>query len=167
YHSSRRLALRMVILGLCAALLVQQCLHTPPASDLKSYLDNRKQMGGVLSPLLFVLCVNTLDSNLPISIHPVKCADDLTLIELFPGNLPCQQTQAAVNAVAEWGKTNCLYVNEKKTKDMLISRLDVLPNPLKRPWRRLIVEKLTFNYLATALVDIPAVSIPIARSLKT
>ena len=29
-----------------------------------------------------------------------------------------------------------------------------------------MVEKLIFNYLATALVDIPAVKIPIARSLK-
>ena len=29
-----------------------------------------------------------------------------------------------------------------------------------------MVEKLTFNYLATALVDIPSVSIPIARSLN-
>ena len=30
-----------------------------------------------------------------------------------------------------------------------------------------MVDKLTFNYLATALVDIPAVSIPIVRSLKS
>ena len=30
-----------------------------------------------------------------------------------------------------------------------------------------MVEKLTLNYLATALVDIPAVSMPIAQSLKT
>ncbi len=30
-----------------------------------------------------------------------------------------------------------------------------------------MVEKLTFNSQATALVDIPAVSMPIARSLKT
>jgi hypothetical protein len=30
-----------------------------------------------------------------------------------------------------------------------------------------MVEKLTLNYLATALVDIPAISMPIARSLKT
>ncbi len=30
-----------------------------------------------------------------------------------------------------------------------------------------MVEKLTFNSWATALVDIPAVSMPIARSLKT
>ena len=33
--------------------------------------------------------------------------------------------------------------------------------------RWLMVEKLTFNSLATALVDIPAVRMPIARSLKT
>ena len=49
----------------------------------------------------------------------------------------------------------------------LWGRLDVLPNDLKWHWRRLMVEKLTFNSLATALVDIPAVSMPIARSLKT
>ncbi len=49
----------------------------------------------------------------------------------------------------------------------LWSRLDVLPNSLKHLWRRLMVEKLTFNSRATALVDIPAVSMPIARSLKT
>jgi hypothetical protein len=30
-----------------------------------------------------------------------------------------------------------------------------------------MVEKLTLNSLATALVDIPAVSMPIALSLKT
>ena len=36
--------------------------------------------------------------------------------------------------------------------------LGVLPNSLKRCWRQIIVEKRTFNYLATTLVDIPAVS---------
>ena len=30
-----------------------------------------------------------------------------------------------------------------------------------------MVEKITFNFLATALVDIPVVSMPIAHSLKT
>ena len=33
-------------------------------------------------------------------------------------------------------------------------------------WRRLMVEKWTFNARATDLVDIPAVSMPIARSLN-
>ncbi len=45
----------------------------------------------------------------------------------------------------------------------LWGRLDVLPNSLKR----LIVDKWTFNSWATALVDIPADGMPIARSLKT
>ncbi len=45
--------------------------------------------------------------------------------------------------------------------------LDVLPSSLKRLWRRLMVEKWTLDSRATALVDIPAVRMPIARSLKT
>ncbi len=49
----------------------------------------------------------------------------------------------------------------------LWGRLDVLPNSLKHLWRRLMVEKWTFNSRATALVDIPAVSMPIACSLKS
>ncbi len=49
----------------------------------------------------------------------------------------------------------------------LWGRLDILVNSLKRLWRWLMVEKWTFNSQATALVDIPAVSIPIACSLKT
>jgi hypothetical protein len=37
---------------------------------------------------------------------------------------------------------------------------DVLPKSLKLHWRWLMVEKWTLNYLATALVAIPAVSLP-------
>ncbi len=50
----------------------------------------------------------------------------------------------------------------------LWGRLDVLPNSLKCLWRRLMVEKLTqqLNSWGTVLVDIPAVSMPIACSLK-
>ncbi len=43
----------------------------------------------------------------------------------------------------------------------------VRPNSLKRLWRRLMVEKWTSNSWATALVDIPAVRMPIACSFKT
>jgi hypothetical protein len=38
----------------------------------------------------------------------------------------------------------------------LWGRLDALPNSLKRRWRQFTVEKLTFNSLATTLVDISA-----------
>ncbi len=34
--------------------------------------------GGLLSPLLFVICINSLDLYLPPSVIPVKYADDLT-----------------------------------------------------------------------------------------
>lgn len=42
----------------------------------------------------------------------------------------------------------------------LWSWLDILPNSLKHLWKWLIVEKWTLNWKATALVDIPVVSMP-------
>ncbi len=49
----------------------------------------------------------------------------------------------------------------------LWGRLDLLPKSLKCLRRWLMVDKRTFNSQATALVDIPAVSIPNACSIKT
>ncbi len=49
----------------------------------------------------------------------------------------------------------------------LWGRLDVQPNSVKCLWRWLMVEQLTLNSWATALVDIPALNMPIAHSLKT
>ena len=40
----------------------------------------------------------------------------------------------------------------------LWGRLDVLTNVLKQRWRQFMVEKLTLNSLATALVDIPKIT---------
>ena len=48
----------------------------------------------------------------------------------------------------------------------LLGQLDVLPNPLKCLLRWLMVEKWTLNSWATALVGIPALSMPNAHSLK-
>ncbi len=45
----------------------------------------------------------------------------------------------------------------------LWGQLDVLPNSLKYLWRWLMVDKWSFSSWATGLVDIPAVSMPIAR----
>ncbi len=49
----------------------------------------------------------------------------------------------------------------------LWGQLNALPNFQKHLWRQLMVAKWTFNLRVTALVDISAVSMPIARSLKT
>ena len=48
----------------------------------------------------------------------------------------------------------------------LVWGCEVMTNSLKQHWRWLVVEKLTLNSLATVLVDIPAVSMPIVRSLN-
>ncbi len=63
-----------------------------------------------------------------------------------------------------------LYCKNTETFLVIIwlwGRLNILPRSLERLWRRLMVEKLTLNSLATALVDIPGASMPIARSLTT
>ena len=78
------------------------------------------------------------------------------------------------------GRVACLRRSRRGRKQMLRSwagvilhdlrlwgRLDVLSNSLKQRRRRLMVEILTLHSLATVLVDTPAVSILIARSLKT
>ena len=49
----------------------------------------------------------------------------------------------------------------------VVRPIDALPNSLKQRWRWLMVDTFTFNYLTTALVDMLAVSTPIAWSLKT
>ena len=60
---------------------------------------------------------------------------------------------------------NCLPT-QHHTRDLrLWGQLDILPNSLKRRLRHM-VERLTLRSLATALVDIPAVSMPIAHSLN-
>uniref|UniRef100_A0A3B1IBV6 Uncharacterized protein n=1 Tax=Astyanax mexicanus TaxID=7994 RepID=A0A3B1IBV6_ASTMX len=64
--------------------------------------------GGLLSPLLFVICIN----------------------KLLMGSLP-GLTQKALDSVADWGQEFSLTMNGAKTKDMVISarRQDNIPSP--------------------------------------
>ncbi len=116
---------------------------------VRSYLSNREQrvkwgssvsnsfpvsagvpQGGLLSPLLFVICINSLDSYLPPSVIPVKYADDLTITEFLMGSLP-GLTQKALDSVVEWGQEFTLAMNGAKTVDMVISarRENNIPSP--------------------------------------
>ncbi len=116
---------------------------------VRSYLSNREQrvkwgssvsnsfpvsagvpQGGLLSPLLFVICINSLDSYLPPSVIPVKYADDLTITEFLMGSLP-GLTQKALDSVVEWGQEFTLAMNEGKTVDMVIiaRRENNIPSP--------------------------------------
>ncbi|KAI8488228.1 hypothetical protein Bbelb_340770 [Branchiostoma belcheri] len=87
--------------------------------------------GGIISPSLFVLAMNSLDNNIPQSVTPVKYADDLTNSELLMGSLPGQM-QVAINEVDTWAKSYSMAANVGKTKDMVIScrRESVIPPPL-------------------------------------
>ncbi len=60
--------------------------------------------GGLLSPLLFVICINSLDSYLPPSVIPVKYADDLTITEFLMGSLPGLTQKALDSIVDAWSK---------------------------------------------------------------
>ena len=89
--------------------------------------------GGILSPTLFVICINTLDARMPRPIVPVKYADDLTTSEMLMASLP-GQTQKALDSIVEWGEDYSLKVNGKKTMDMVISarkevNIPVPPHP--------------------------------------
>ncbi|KAI8493787.1 hypothetical protein Bbelb_281340 [Branchiostoma belcheri] len=89
--------------------------------------------GGLLSPTLFVICINSLDARLPRSIIPVKYADDLTTSETLMASLP-GLTQNALDSIVQWGETYSLGVNGKKTMDMVISarkeaNIPVPPHP--------------------------------------
>ncbi|XP_066299133.1 uncharacterized protein [Branchiostoma lanceolatum] len=84
--------------------------------------------GGIISPSLFVLAMNSLDKGIPISVAPVKYADDLTNTELLMGSLPGQM-QPAINEVDSWAKSYSMAANVKKTKDMVISCRKEAVNP--------------------------------------
>ncbi|CAH1256618.1 PTPRR [Branchiostoma lanceolatum] len=84
--------------------------------------------GGIISPSLFVLAMNSLDKGIPISVAPVKYADDLTNTELLMGSLPGQM-QLAINEVDSWAKSYSMAANVKKTKDMVISCRKEAVNP--------------------------------------
>ncbi|KAK7151638.1 hypothetical protein R3I94_008091 [Phoxinus phoxinus] len=119
--------------------LADMNIRRPLWLSVRSYLSNREQkvkwgscvsnsypisagvpQGGLLSPLLFVITINSLDSCLPPSVIPVKYADDLTITELLMGSLP-GLTQKALDSVVEWGHKFSLAMNGGKTVDMVIS----------------------------------------------
>ncbi len=60
-----------------------------------------------------------------------------------------------------------MYFNVISIESCNVIYLHIFNGLNRRLNRRLMVEKRTFNSRATALLDIPAVSMPIARSLKT
>ncbi len=104
---------------------------------------------------------------------PLQIASFLTVSDSLRRNALVLQTDCFSSCPGGWSQT----ILEVKMLDVVVlgwcgytwswGRLDILPNSLKCLWRWLMVEMWTLNSRTTALVDIPSVSMPIARSLKT
>uniref|UniRef100_A0A673LF04 F-box/LRR-repeat protein 15-like leucin rich repeat domain-containing protein n=1 Tax=Sinocyclocheilus rhinocerous TaxID=307959 RepID=A0A673LF04_9TELE len=143
-----------VLMSKCRVLTAIFLLDSPYLSDVAF-----KAMAEVISLTkiqieVLYLCNNRMmDSSLK-----ALCRSSLKLSEVQMSDCT-RLTDASLKSLGSLTKLCNLNISG--------CRLDVLPNSLTRLWRWLMVEKLTFISRATALVDIPAVSMPIARSLKT
>ena len=87
--------------------------------------DWRNVNGGVpqgtkLGPLLFIIMITDLSSNLPV----VKYVDDTTIFEICPygqnGTI-----QNALNELANWSDAKDMQINPMKTKEMVVSFMKV------------------------------------------
>ena len=111
-----------------------------------SYLSNRKQFtqiddkksselpvyfgvpqGSILGPVLFNLYVNDLSDCF--SSSSIQYADDTTIYESAkPKNIDCIVTNinTSLHNINEWSTTNCLAINQGKTKFMLLGTSQLL-----------------------------------------
>ncbi len=126
-----------------------------------------------ICPLKLVTTTNCSQVETPMWTTRMQMSLPETVSDSLCRNSLVMQTDCCSSCPVDWSQT-ILEVKMWRswagvvTRGLrLCGRLDVLPNSLKRLWRWLMVEKWTFNSWATALVDIPAVSMAIARSLKT
>ncbi len=128
-----------------------------------------------ICPLKSFMTTNCSQVKTPMRITSKQMSFPETVSDSLYRNSLVMQTDCCSSCLGGWSQTilevkmldvevlGCLF-----TRGLwLWGQLDVVPNSLKRLWRRLMVDKLTFNSRATALVDIPAVRMPIARSFKT
>ncbi len=121
-------------------------------------------------PVKSVTTTNCSQVETPMRTTGMQMSFPETVFESFCRNYLVMQTDCCSSCPGGWSQTILAWRSWAGvvTRGLrLWGRLDVRPNSLKRLWRRLMLEKLTCNSRATALVDIPTVSMPIARSLKT
>ncbi len=138
--------------------------RTPPKCQTPSNVS--------ICPLKSVTTMNCSQVETPMRTMSMQMSFPEMVSDSLCRNSLVMQTDCCSSCLGGWSQT----ILEVKMLDVEVlgwcgytwwGGLDVLPNSLKCLWRRLMVEKWTFNSQSTALVDITAVSLPIACSLKT
>ncbi|KAG7300576.1 hypothetical protein JYU34_014871 [Plutella xylostella] len=85
--------------------------------------------GGVLSPLLFAIFINSISENLSSSYH--LYADDLQIYtHAVPSDLPqaISLTNSDLNSISDWSKRHGLRVNPTKTQVIILGSSRLLCN---------------------------------------
>ena len=75
--------------------------------------------GCVLSPLLFILYTNECRARL-LNTFVIKYADDTALVGLIPKDSNDSNYLNCIDEFVAWCDTNCLKLNEAKTKEMIV-----------------------------------------------
>ena len=77
--------------------------------------------GSVISPTLFNVHIDDLDSSVPtqLNVNTCKYADDCTQHETIQQR-ETSHMQEVLNAMCDWAANNKMMINEKKTKDMCL-----------------------------------------------
>ncbi len=128
-----------------------------------------------ICPLKSVTMTNCSQVETPMRMTSIQMSFPETVSDSLCRNSLVIQTDCCSSCLGGWSQT----ILEVKMLDVevlgwcgymwsaVLRPVGCTANSLKCFWRWLMVEKLTFNSWATALVGIPAVSMPIACSLKT
>lgn len=113
-----------------AKMLVSREIHsTIGDSSLRKYVSRGTPQGGVLSPLLWLLVINTILLELKaIGIRTVAYADDVVIPipGMFVSTLS-ERMQAALSALSKWANRCGLGVNSQKTELVLFRKGYTVP----------------------------------------
>ena len=151
------------------SVLQQMDVHPILLKWICSYLTNRVQrvvvngatssethavsgvpQGSVLGPLLFLMYLNGVSSDLMLSpgTNITLYADDILLSKPINDNHDLINLQVDINSLFQWTASRCLTFNPEKCKSMLVTRKR---NPVDRPILTVggcpIAQVLQFKYL--------------------
>ena len=109
--------------------------------------------GSVLGPLLFLMYLNGVSSDLMLSPGTLY-ADDILLSKPINDNHDFIHLQVDINSIFQWTASRCLTFNPEKCKSMLVTRKR---NPVDRPILTVggcpIAQVLQFKYLGVIVTS--------------